>query len=134
MEYFTFDFNTVQFLFLHPETASIVAPFNVLISPRFQRVTEGDRVEFRCTADGTPIPDLRWTRGRNNQLSLEAIIEDGVFIIPEVSRTDEDEYFCEAFNAGGMSTTRTILYVEGIFNFSLFIVYTVKVEQITSII
>ncbi|XP_071839760.1 basement membrane-specific heparan sulfate proteoglycan core protein-like isoform X3 [Apostichopus japonicus] len=92
--------------------SSIVAPFNVLISPRFQRVTEGDRVEFRCTADGTPIPDLRWTRGRNNQLSLEAIIEDGVFIIPEVSRTDEDEYFCEAFNAGGMSTTRTILYVE----------------------
>ncbi|XP_041479561.1 basement membrane-specific heparan sulfate proteoglycan core protein-like [Lytechinus variegatus] len=91
-------------------TSSVEVP-TVRIEPRFIRVTEGDRVELRCTATGNPTPTLRWTGGQGGVLNPEHTFEDGLFVIPKARASDEAEYHCEATNSAGMATIRTVVYV-----------------------
>eukprot|EP00057_Strongylocentrotus_purpuratus_P003908 XP_003727633.2 PREDICTED: basement membrane-specific heparan sulfate proteoglycan core protein [Strongylocentrotus purpuratus] len=91
-------------------TSSVQEP-TVRIEPRFIRITEGDRVEFRCIATGNPTPTLRWSGGQGGVLNSESTFENGLFVIPKARASDEAEYFCEATNSAGMATIRTVLYV-----------------------
>ena len=85
----------------------------VRIEPRYLTVTEGDPVEFRCIASGTPAPELRWYGGQGGVISPDSSFVNGYFRIPAVKRTDEAEYFCEASNQAGTVNVRTVLYVTG---------------------
>ena len=83
------------------------------IEPRYLQLTLGASMEFRCVATGNPPPTIAWTRGEDGQLPDYATVDHGVFRIPSVSKADEAEYYCKATNPSGMSTVRTILYVQG---------------------
>lgn len=85
----------------------------ISIDPRFQTVTEGDSVEFRCSATGSPQPELRWFGGQGGVMNPESSFVDGVFRILRVTKADEAEYFCEASNPAGNVQIRTVLYVAG---------------------
>ena len=85
----------------------------VRIEPRFQTVTEGDPVEFRCIASGNPQPEMRWYGGQGGVISPESSFVDGYFRIPSAKRSDEAEYFCEASNEAGTVNVRTVLYITG---------------------
>ncbi|XP_075211994.1 terribly reduced optic lobes isoform X4 [Lycorma delicatula] len=88
----------------------VVAP-QVSIHPRYQEVIEGEPVEFRCQARGTPTPSLKWIGGQNNQLNPESTFENGVFYIPYARRTDEATYQCIGTNSAGTHSQFVILYV-----------------------
>ncbi|XP_072040765.1 basement membrane-specific heparan sulfate proteoglycan core protein-like [Amphiura filiformis] len=83
----------------------------VRIEPRFQTITEGDPIEFRCIASGSPQPELRWSGGQGGVISPDSSFVDGYFRIPSAKRSDEAEYFCEASNEAGTVQVRTVLYV-----------------------
>ncbi|XP_070207543.1 basement membrane-specific heparan sulfate proteoglycan core protein-like isoform X4 [Littorina saxatilis] len=81
------------------------------IEPRYLQVNEGQSIEFRCIAEGTPAPTIRWTRGPDGPLPDYATVQDGVFRIANIRKSDEAEYYCTATNIAGTSSTRTIVYV-----------------------
>ncbi|XP_067659130.1 basement membrane-specific heparan sulfate proteoglycan core protein-like isoform X2 [Haliotis asinina] len=83
------------------------------IEPRYLQVNVGDSIEFRCIAESSPPSTIVWTRGESGPLPDYATVENGVFRIPSVRKSDEAEYYCKATNPAGMSTVRTILYVTG---------------------
>ncbi|XP_054159296.1 basement membrane-specific heparan sulfate proteoglycan core protein-like isoform X2 [Oppia nitens] len=85
----------------------------VRIEPYYQEVRVGDTIEFRCTAEGYPPPELRWTGGRNNILNPSSTFVNGIFRIDSVRKSDESEYFCHASNTAGTDSLRTILLVNG---------------------
>ncbi|XP_048238836.1 basement membrane-specific heparan sulfate proteoglycan core protein-like isoform X2 [Haliotis rufescens] len=83
------------------------------IEPRYLQVNVGDSIEFRCIAESSPPSTIVWTRGESGPLPDYATVENGVFRIASVRKSDEAEYYCKASNPAGMSTVRTILYVTG---------------------
>ncbi|XP_070560391.1 basement membrane-specific heparan sulfate proteoglycan core protein-like isoform X2 [Ptychodera flava] len=83
----------------------------VRIDPRFVDVEEGDEVRMTCIATGFPPPQLKWTGGQGGILNPKHSFINGVFTIPEVEKSDEAEYFCEASNAAGSVKVRTVIYV-----------------------
>ncbi len=95
------------------ETSDQPAVPRVRIEPYYQEVNVGDAVEFKCTAEGYPPPELRWTGGRNNILNPSSTFLNGVFRIPSARKSDESEYFCHASNSAGTDSLRTILFVKG---------------------
>lgn len=38
-------------------------PPTVRIDPRYLQLSEGDRAEFQCIAQGSPRPKVTWTKG-----------------------------------------------------------------------
>ena len=95
------------------ETSDHPAVPRVRIEPYYQEVNVGDEVQFRCTAEGYPPPELRWTGGRNNILNPSATFLNGVFRIPSTRKSDESEYVCHASNSAGTDSLRTVLFVKG---------------------
>ena len=95
------------------ETSDQPAVPRVRIEPYYQEVNVGDLVQFRCTAEGYPPPELRWTGGQNDVLNPSSTFIGGVFRIPAVRKSDESEYFCHASNSAGTDSLRTILFVRG---------------------
>jgi hypothetical protein len=83
-----------------------------MITPRFQDVTVGEAVEFRCTAEGYPLPRVEWSRPTGS-LPRNAEVVEGVLRIASVSKSDESEYLCTAFNSEGSDIQKTYLYVQG---------------------
>ncbi|XP_077998598.1 basement membrane-specific heparan sulfate proteoglycan core protein-like isoform X2 [Glandiceps talaboti] len=82
------------------------------IEPRFQEVIEGEQVVFTCIVTGFPPPTVTWTGGKGGVLNPSHTVINGVLTIPEVDRSDEAEYHCEATNSEGTAKVRTVLYVK----------------------
>ncbi|CAG2167829.1 unnamed protein product, partial [Oppiella nova] len=95
------------------ETSDQPAVPRVRIEPYYQEVRVGDTMEFKCTAEGYPPPEIKWTGGRNNILNPSATFINGLFRIDSVRKSDESEYFCHASNSAGSDSLRTILFVRG---------------------
>ncbi|XP_076452135.1 basement membrane-specific heparan sulfate proteoglycan core protein-like isoform X4 [Babylonia areolata] len=104
------------------------------IEPRYLEVMEGDSIEFRCVAEGTPTPTVRWTRGADGPLPDYASVQDGVFRIASIRRSDQAEYYCTVTNPAGSATVRTIIYVTPRETPNVDIVITIRRAQITATI
>ncbi|XP_012944719.1 basement membrane-specific heparan sulfate proteoglycan core protein [Aplysia californica] len=88
-------------------------PPTVRIEPRYLQVSEGDDVQFRCIAQGSPQPTVRWTKGADGPLPSYVITDDsGLFRIQSVTADDQSDYYCTATNSEGTTSVRTIIYVE----------------------
>ncbi|CAG5125030.1 unnamed protein product, partial [Candidula unifasciata] len=88
-------------------------PPTVRIEPRYLQVSEGERVEFQCIAQGSPRPTVTWTKGRDGPLPEYVYTDEtGLFRIDSVSRDDQSEYHCTATNSEGSASVRTIIYVQ----------------------
>ena len=81
----------------------------------------GQRITLECTADGDPIPGVRWIqparRGRGDvPLEVDPITSEREYVgtaivdIESVKREDQGRYTCVASNTGGR-TEDTVLLV-----------------------
>lgn len=90
-----------------------------------ETVNEGDRIEFRCSAVGSPSPTIRWIdpSGRVQATSSpggSGIDDDGDLIIftlalqmTDITNADEGSYSCEARNDLGTDDLTLQLVVQG---------------------
>ncbi|XP_055344801.1 uncharacterized protein LOC129592723 isoform X2 [Paramacrobiotus metropolitanus] len=81
-------------------------PVELRIKPYFQRVKEGQPVEFRCIATGSQV-HLSWHRAHGGRLNSQSTVNNGVLRIPSAQVQDEDEYFCNGTEPGGPVSART---------------------------
>ena len=71
------------------------------ITPMEQRVTKGSSVTLECTAEGNPMPKIRWSR-EGGRLPSGADSEEGLSMTLEgVDRHVEGRYTCTADNGVG---------------------------------
>uniref|UniRef100_A0A0B7ATX1 Basement membrane-specific heparan sulfate proteoglycan core protein n=1 Tax=Arion vulgaris TaxID=1028688 RepID=A0A0B7ATX1_9EUPU len=92
---------------------AVLEPPTVRIEPRFLRLSEGERVEFRCIVEGSPRPTVRWTKGESGPLPSHIYTDEtGLFRITSASADDQSDYYCTATNSQGTSSVRTIIYVQ----------------------
>ena len=80
--------------------------------------TEGDQFELVCTFIGTPPPEIRWEKDRNEFLIGEGrrIInstERSVLEITSLLRSDAGVYTCTVTNDGGTDMRSVRLEVRG---------------------
>nr|QYB17310.1 heparan sulfate proteoglycan [Laodelphax striatellus] len=104
-----YSFVTEQARLYVEDTHRNVAP-KVTVTPAYLTVREGDPVEFRCLATGTPTPVSQWIGqgGMNRQASFTG----GLFYINAARREDEGTYECTATNVAGSDAKRVVLKVE----------------------
>ncbi|XP_060586623.1 basement membrane-specific heparan sulfate proteoglycan core protein-like isoform X4 [Ruditapes philippinarum] len=76
-----------------------------------QYVNVGDRVSMECIVTGTPLPTITWSRD-DGPLPADAILGDGILIIPQARVEDAGTYTCRAVNEAGSITSKVILYVK----------------------
>ncbi|XP_071944831.1 basement membrane-specific heparan sulfate proteoglycan core protein-like [Antedon mediterranea] len=88
-------------------------PPEVRISPTYRQITEGNTVDFICSANGSPTPTLRWTR-IGGEITNSALILNGMLRFPYVSVNDAGSYQCEASNIAGSKSAVARLDVTGI--------------------
>ena len=83
----------------------------VVITPQYKQAQVGDRVRFRCEAEGTPAPSVSWRRSGGQALGSGVSSRGPVLEIRSVAKVHEGRYICVGSNAGGSRETETVLYV-----------------------
>ena len=66
---------------------------------------------FSMTILGSPLPTIYWSR-LEGPIPEEAIIGDGILVIPEVTTKDAGTYRCEATNVAGSVQSQVQLVVQ----------------------
>lgn len=61
---------------------------------------------------GTPLPKITWSRD-DGPLPADAILGDGILIIPQARVEDAGTYTCLAVNERGSISSKVVLYVRG---------------------
>ncbi|XP_063003275.1 peroxidasin homolog [Elgaria multicarinata webbii] len=100
---------------------SIQATANVIVqdTPRFlliptdQTVTEGQSVDFPCSAEGHPLPVIAWTRAGGPLPSdrKHSILSTGTLRVVRVALHDQGQYECHAISAIGVRSVPVQLWV-----------------------
>ena len=85
----------------------------LVISPQYKQAQVGDRVVFRCEAEGTPAPSISWRRSGGQTLGSGVASRGPVLEIRSVAKSHEGRYVCVGSNAAGTRETETVLYVSG---------------------
>ncbi|XP_069099312.1 peroxidasin homolog [Pleurodeles waltl] len=84
-----------------------------LVVPTDQEVTEGQDVEFQCSAEGNPPPGIAWTKaGRplpNDHRHI--ILSSGILRVSSVALQDQGQYECHAISAVGVRVHPVLLSV-----------------------
>lgn len=84
------------------------APTVHSITPMEQKITKGSSVTLECTAEGNPMPKIRWSK-ESGRLPSGADSEEGLSITLEgVDRHVEGRYTCTADNGVGEPTAVTM--------------------------
>lgn len=76
---------------------------------------EDERLELRCTATGSPQPEIQWFRhgvAVQNENGVR-IYPDGRLIIESVKDRDQGPYVCRAVNSAGESSQDIMITVVG---------------------
>ncbi|XP_071516712.1 basement membrane-specific heparan sulfate proteoglycan core protein-like isoform X3 [Panulirus ornatus] len=71
----------------------------------------GDTLEVRCSAEGSPRPQVTWTYGPNRELPVNVFQQNGVLSFRNAQPSDSGEYYCTATNAQGTDYARIIINV-----------------------
>ncbi|XP_069938272.1 basement membrane-specific heparan sulfate proteoglycan core protein isoform X44 [Cherax quadricarinatus] len=71
----------------------------------------GETLEVRCSAEGSPQPQITWTRGQNRELPASVFQQNGVLSFRSAHSSDSGEYYCTARNSQGMDYARIIINV-----------------------
>jgi len=87
-------------------------PPRVVINPQYKQATEGDMFTFQCEAEGTPTPQISWSRADGYPLSNRASVRGSSLTFRTLSKQDEGPYICTASNRAGSQETRAMLYVQ----------------------
>ena len=95
---------------------SLEHKLHVLVPPRVYPsppdgnyvVRAGNDVDLTCHAEGSPRPNITWTRKYGRLPSGEERAETPVLKIPNVDRFDDGEYVCIADNKVGKPATATL--------------------------
>ncbi|XP_038605963.1 peroxidasin homolog [Tachyglossus aculeatus] len=77
-----------------------------VVTPMDQTVTEGQSVDFQCSAEGHPTPVITWTRAGGPLPSdrRHTILSTGALRVMRVAQHDQGQYECHAISAiGGKS-------------------------------
>ncbi|EPY80556.1 hypothetical protein CB1_000818017, partial [Camelus ferus] len=94
---------------------------NVHVPPKIQRgpnvmkVRVGQRVDFPCRAQGTPVPVVSWLKDGNAVLidGLQHMSNpDGTLSIHQATLSDAGAYMCVATNIAGSDETEITLHVQ----------------------
>ncbi|XP_076269824.1 terribly reduced optic lobes isoform X47 [Rhynchophorus ferrugineus] len=80
-----------------------VAPV-IALQSNYIQVSEGQLLEVRCSASGTPTPEFSLQRIDRQPLNPYHSFDQGVFRIPQVRSEDAGHYQCTAFNRGGQDS------------------------------
>ncbi|XP_049884964.1 peroxidasin [Pectinophora gossypiella] len=91
-----------------------VAPAFIIV-PSDKTAYLGDRVEFKCTARGSPKPVITWYRNTMALPPSENIVfsnENQNLTIREVTNEDDGIYHCRAENTEGLTEISAILKVQ----------------------
>ncbi|XP_059055424.1 peroxidasin [Achroia grisella] len=94
----------------------IVAP-TFLTVPRPKNAILGEKIEFKCTAQGFPKPVITWFRNTLPLPESDNYVlknENQIFIILEVTIDDEGLYHCKAQNTEGIIEASAELKVDEI--------------------
>lgn len=97
---------------------------------------DGDAVKFTATLTGKPRPDVTWyvddTEIKDEPEYEVAFTDDGTasLTLPEVIPEDEGLYLCKAVNVVGQATCSAELFVEGLYLFTRFSLFNVKIRRI----
>uniref|UniRef100_A0A8D2IVU7 Ig-like domain-containing protein n=1 Tax=Varanus komodoensis TaxID=61221 RepID=A0A8D2IVU7_VARKO len=100
---------------------SIQATANLLVqdTPRFlviptdQSVTEGQSVDFPCSAEGHPLPVIAWTRAGGPLPSdrRHSVLSTGTLRVVQVALHDQGPYECHAISVIGVRSVPVQLWV-----------------------
>lgn len=78
------------------------------ITPAEQKVSKGASVTLECTAEGNPMPKIRWSK-EGGRLPSGAESEEGLSMtLAEVDRHVEGRYVCTADNGVGQPASATM--------------------------
>ncbi|XP_069163060.1 hemicentin-1 isoform X2 [Procambarus clarkii] len=80
----------------------VQVPPRLVVLPRTNQVTRGDRFELECEAVGVPRPTIQWLLN-GTQVDGVAVSSSGrsVLVVERASKTDEGTYTCLAENDAG---------------------------------
>uniref|UniRef100_A0A182IUZ2 Ig-like domain-containing protein n=1 Tax=Anopheles atroparvus TaxID=41427 RepID=A0A182IUZ2_ANOAO len=88
------------------------------VRPQDQKVVVNSVVTFKCSADGSPLPSVFWTREGsqtlmfpNNSYGNMAVTGQGSLQIHGVQREDDGYFVCSALSVAGSVTNRVYLQV-----------------------
>ena len=70
------------------------------------------KIYTNCFILGTPLPRITWSRD-DAALPEDAVVGEGILIIPEAKVEDAGTYTCLAVNVAGSVTSKVTLYVRG---------------------
>ncbi|CRK86303.1 CLUMA_CG000071, isoform A, partial [Clunio marinus] len=98
------------------------AKLTVQVKPSFKKVPSdasilaGQTVQFYCSVDGDPTPQIHWRKDDGNIPTGRAEIVDGdkSLVIKNVVPSDEGIYVCEAQNSVGQITSKAQLVVNSL--------------------
>ena len=69
-------------------------------------------LNFLSSSLGTPVPTVTWSRD-DGPLPEDAILGEGILIIPSAKIEDAGTYTCLAQNEAGSVSSKFVLYVKG---------------------
>lgn len=94
------------------------APPVFIVRPQDQKVTVNGVVTFKCSAGGSPLPSVFWTREGsqtlmfpNNSYGNMHVSGQGSLQIRGVQREDDGYFVCSALSVAGSVTSRVYLQV-----------------------
>ncbi|XP_053431699.1 basement membrane-specific heparan sulfate proteoglycan core protein isoform X4 [Nycticebus coucang] len=74
-------------------------------------VEAGHTATLRCSATGSPMPTIHWSKLRS-PLPWQHKLEGDTLIIPRVAQQDSGQYICNATSPAGHSEATVVLHVE----------------------
>uniref|UniRef100_A0A5S6QFK1 Basement membrane proteoglycan n=1 Tax=Trichuris muris TaxID=70415 RepID=A0A5S6QFK1_TRIMR len=81
------------------------------VEPQQQVVRQGEPFQIRCSAEGSPQPELSWER-EDGTLPPEVELFDGVMVIRQTMKHHEGTYYCVAKNPVGKDRAPCRVIVE----------------------
>ncbi|KHJ45819.1 immunoglobulin domain protein [Trichuris suis] len=81
------------------------------VEPPQQTIRQGEPFQIRCSAEGSPKPEITWER-EDGTLPPEVELFEGVMVIRQTMKHHEGTYYCVAKNPAGKDRAPSMIFVE----------------------